>query len=424
MMQNIPCLFRASWVCPVGRPPIENGCVAVDKGGIVFVGSYPSRPKNLHRLKVEDLGEGAIIPGLVNAHTHLEFSDLKEPLGSRGINFTDWIRLVVGQRKLGDSDRDRKTAAIVGGLQESFAAGVWAVGEIATQPVLPNVYATGVHQTPVHATLFLEQLGSATDSFQTLGADLLEHLSGCESTGEVAQVALGASSHAPYSVHWQLHNQICEAAIAMNAPVAMHLAETEAERQLLESLTGDFVGLLQEFGVWDPASFAPRRSIKAFLGRLSQAPRSLVVHGNYLTDDELDIVGRNKSMSVVYCPRTHDFFGHKAYPLGKMRERSINVAVGTDSRASNPNLSLFHELKMVAQKYSTLSVNEVLEMGTINAAAALGIDDRFGTLAEKKSSACSFVAKPENSSASLDAWLFSEATAAKPVVQVANRDSD
>ncbi len=420
MIQNKTTIIRASWLCPVDRPPIQNGCVVVAGGKIRFVGPFDVRPSNLQNSVVEDLGEGAIIPGLVNAHTHLEFSDLSKPLGEAGINFTDWIRLVVGHRKQDAVNSDQKSKSILSGIQESFAAGVWAIGEIATQPVLANVYSQASHQTPVHCTVFLEQLGRSSDRLQTAGADLVEHLGAANSEGSAKNkdqgFACAASPHAPYSVQWQLFDQICEAARGLNVPVAMHLAETMAERQLLESLTGDFVGLLQDFGVWDPESFYPRRSIKGFLGRLSQAPRSLIVHGNYLTDDELDIVGRNKNMSVVYCPRTHHFFGHEAYRLAKMRDRGINVAVGTDSRASNPDLNLFQEMKMVSSKFPELTVNDVLKMGTVNAATALGVEDRFGTLAVNKTAACSFVAQPDGSPANLSAWLFSEETTAKPVV--------
>lgn len=420
MIQNKTTLIRASWVCPVGSPPIQNGCVVLGEGKIQFVGPYEDRPGDLQDPAVEDLGDGAIIPGLVNAHTHLEFSDLKKPLGDAGINFTDWIRLVVGHRKQDADKAEQKSNSILQGIQESFAAGVWAIGEIATQPVSPEAYSRASHQTPVHSTVFLEQLGRSSDILQTAGADLVEHLGSVESNGPAGSddqdFACGASPHAPYSVQWQLFDQICEAASCMNVPVAMHLAETLAERQLMESLTGDFVGLLQDFGVWDPDSFQPRRSIKGFLGRLSQTPRSLIVHGNYLTDDELDIVGRNKNMSIVYCPRTHHFFGHRDYPLEKMHDRQINVAVGTDSRASNPDLDLFQEMKMVASKFPQLTVNDVLKMGTSNAATALGIETRFGTLAKNKAAVCSFVAKPDGAPANLSAWMFSEQTRAQPVI--------
>jgi cytosine/adenosine deaminase-related metal-dependent hydrolase len=409
-----PTIYRASWVCPGDRPPIDNGCVVVHDGRISFVGSFASRPENDSKSQVIDLGEGAIIPGLVNAHTHLEFSDLVQPFGKPGIKFTDWIRLVVNHRRNVRASDVEKKDAIIQGIKESFDAGVWSIGEISTQPILANAYSKFSHQRPVEIALFLEQLGHSPDKFQSLRQELSEHLQSNKLADK--RLSFAASPHAPYSVNWQLFDQVVQEASTADAPVAMHIAETTAERQFLDSSTGDFVDLLQDFGVWEQISFSPRRSIKGFLGRLSHAPRSLVIHGNYLTDEELDIIARNKNMSIVYCPRTHHFFGHAPYPLKAMLDRDITVALGTDSRASNPDLDLFEELKLVASRFGWLKWDEVLRLSTKNAADALGVEARLGTLAANKEAAISFVAQPTRSGTKLDDWLFSKESKCRAIV--------
>ena len=355
------------------------------------------------------------MPGLVNAHTHLEFSQLEQPLGQPGIKFTDWVRLVVGQRS--DVDPSAKHQSIVAGIQESFQAGVWAVGDIATDPVGEESYLAAEHETPVHTTVFLEQLGRKAELLEQQRTQLDVHLL---KNGLVPEsFTCGASPHATYSVTWGLHDQICAAAKIHNSLVAMHVAETLAERQLCDSLTGDFVDLLQDFDAWDPKTFVPRRSIKGFLGRLSQAPRSLVVHGNYLDSDELDLVQRNKNMSIVFCPRTHQFFQHAPYPLQEMLDRGINVAVGTDSRASNPDLNLFADLQLIAADFPKLSAMDVLKLGTANGALALGRAGELGTLSVGKQAAISYVSNEDfnthQASATVDQWLFDLKSRCVPV---------
>ena len=416
-MPTGPILYSAAWVCPVEQPPIKNGCVLVVDDRIAAVETFSDSLDLPAGCRTIDLGNAAIVPGLVNAHTHLEFSQLKQPLGQPGIKFTDWVRLIVSQRSdANQSDPQSKHQSIVAGIQESFSSGVWAIGDIATEPVGENAYLVAEHQTPIHTTVFLEQLGRKQESLEQQRSQLDVHL--LKNDLVPNSFACGASPHATYSVAWGLHDQICDAAIQHNSPVAMHVAETLAERQLCDSLTGDFVDLLQDFGAWDAESFVPRRSIKAFLGRLSQTPRSLVVHGNYLDSSELDMIQRNKNMSVVFCPRTHQFFQHTPYPLQEMLRRQINVAVGTDSRASSPDLNLFADLQLLASDFPDLSAMEVLKIGTANGALALGIESQFGTLAVGKHAAISCVINEDldsQSPANINDWMFALKSRCEPV---------
>ena len=413
-----PILYRAEWVCPVVEPPIKNGCVLVVDDRIAAVEVFSESLDLPPSCRTVDLGNAAIVPGLVNAHTHLEFSHLKQPLGQPGIKFTDWVRLIVGQRTdANQDDPQAKHQSIVAGIQESFQAGVWAVGDIATDPVDENAYLADQHRTPVNTTVFLEQLGRKQESLQQQSSQMDVHLLKNDLVPD--SFACGASPHATYSVAWGLLDQICAAAKQHQSPIAMHVAETMAERQLCDSLTGDFVDLLQDFKVWDPASFVPRRSIKAFLGRLSRAPRSLIVHGNYLNSSELDLVQRNKNMSIVFCPRTHQFFQHTPYPLQEMLRRQINVAIGTDSRASSPDLNLFADLQLVAKEFPELSAMEVLKLGTVNGALALGMESRFGSLSVGKHAAISCVVNEDGAASQgasgVEDWIFAPKSRCEPV---------
>ncbi len=154
--------------------------------------------------------------------------------------------------------------------------------------------------------------------------------------------------------------------------------------------------MLQELGVWDPSTFSPVTPILGFLQQLAEAPRSLVVHGNYLNAEELEFIAHHRDqMSIVYCPRTHRYFGHRKYPLVEMLAADINVAIGTDSRASNPDLNLFEELKTVASEFPQTPWNKILELGTLNGAIALGWDPVLGTITPGKRAALTLVRLPE-----------------------------
>ena len=422
---NLPTVYRASWVCPVDGPPIQNGFVEIkdepgdglnegfDRRVIANVGRFADYQGPSQR--VDDLGDGAIIPGLINAHSHLEFSDLPKPLGEPGIDFTDWIRLIVKSRSdSNDSSPAKKSAAIKLGIDQSVRSGVAAVGEIATMPFELSDYASNA---PISILHFLEQLGSDEADLDARREQLESHLGKSSQYGfRVSQSSFGASPHAPYSCHPKLVEQICRIAKANKSLVAMHLAETKPERELLESRSGEFVELLKDFGVWNPDLFGSDRSILSTLQVLSKC-RSLVVHGNYLNEQELDfIAGHRESMSIVFCPRTHAFFEHEAYPIQKILDRGIGVAVGTDSLASNPDLDLFEELKQIAKSFPQLGSEQILKLGTANGAAAIGMASQLGTLTPGKSAVMGFVESTDvESNESVEGWLFSPTSSCRRI---------
>ncbi len=358
--------LRARYVFPVSRPPITDGCVTIRGERIVAVGSPPSN------CPIHDLGHAAIVPGLVNAHTHLEFADLDRPLGEPGMALPAWIRLVVAQRRTRTTD---PATSVARGLGESLRSGTSAVGDIATDDWRHAVQAT---EPLVDSVVFHESIAPTEDRVAAALAGAESFLSAPSTSPRLAP---GLSPHAPYTVHRQLLTSLVELARGHRVPVAMHLAESPQELELLRSGGGPFRDLLVDAGAWDPSPAARYATILEYLQQLAEAPRALVIHGNYLNDAELDfLAARADSMSVVYCPRTHAYFHHQRYRLAHMLERGIRVALGTDSRASNPDLSVFHEMRFVAEHHPQLSAAQVLELGTLAGAKALGLDDHLGTL--------------------------------------------
>ena len=243
--------LTARWVLPIEGDPLEGAVVTIDDGVIVDVvdRSAAAGP-------VQDLGDVVLLPGLVNAHTHLEFSQLPQPLGTPGMSLPEWIRLVIGDRKRRDS-----TAGIAAGLRESLECGVTALGDIATstQSDLP--------QPRPHLLAFQEVIGFSAGRLESVLTDARQRLDNSrDSTSRRSPSATGVSPHAPYTVHPQLLERLVEESLQRQLPVAMHLAESPEELELLadgvvvtptSSEDPTLSSEWQEFSrTYDPASLA------------------------------------------------------------------------------------------------------------------------------------------------------------------------
>jgi aminodeoxyfutalosine deaminase len=401
--------LRARYVFPVTSPPIPNGVVTIDQGRIVAVGRKPAADE------IQDLGNVAILPGMINAHTHLEFSDLPSPLGEPGMGFTDWIGRVVAHRR---ASAAMTRPSVEMGLQECVRLGVTTVGEIAQ----PGWSEAAFEHAGLDATVFLELIGptaervagaldlarrhlvplSSREMGMVTGAELPSPIANAPHPdplpeGEGRQrVHAGLGPHAPYSVHFELLRRIVALSAEHRVPVAFHLAESRAEIELLRTGGGPFAGLLQALNAWDPSAIPPGIRPLDYLRLLAEADRALVIHGNYLDDQEIGLLAAHADrMTVVYCPRTHAWFGHPPDPLEKLLAAGASVALGTDSRASSPDLSVLAEMRAVAARHPNVPLDVVLQLGTIAAARALGRDGEVGSLEPGKWANLAVVALPD-----------------------------
>ncbi|MBS0264158.1 MAG: amidohydrolase family protein, partial [Planctomycetes bacterium] len=300
----------------------------------------------------------------MNAHCHLELSDVPTPL-TPAQPFTAWLNAVIAHRQERGVQPEADSGAVSAGRTELTRHGVTVVGDIAGQPAASAPTTRII--TP-RTVSFLELRGLAPERQATQLQSAAVHLAA------QTDVVAGLSPHAPYSVHPDLLQSAIDLAVAQGAPVAMHLAETRAEWELLASGTGEFTGFLKRLGVWRDEAFPPGRRPLDFLQALARAACVLVVHGNYLDDEEIEFIAAHPNLSVVYCPRTHHYFGHTPHPWRTMLARGINVALGTDSRASNPDLSLFNELRFLRGLAPDFDPAELLKLGTFGGAFALGIE--------------------------------------------------
>ncbi len=363
----MPFSLRARVVFPVDRPPIENGIVTIDGERIVAVGTKADGGD------VIDLGWVALVPGLVNAHTHLEFSYLQRPLGKIGMPFVDWIRLVIAERGRGEhapkEDANR-------GLSESLAAGVTTIGDITTSSLALDADVTHFHEVIAFSRTRAESAMNA----------LVERLKALPDSG--ARAIHGISPHAPYTVSPKLMRLLVSYAQQHNLPMAMHLAESREELEFLRGGTGPFRQLLEERSMWDEEAIPRGSRPLDYLRMLTDAPRSLIIHGSFLDDEELTFMASKRDrMSLVYCPRTHAYFNlsfQTSYPLQRALTAGVRVALGTDSRASNHDLNLLTEMQILSIGYPAVDSQQVLRMGTLNGAEALGRDADVGSITAGK----------------------------------------
>ncbi len=366
-----PIALRARLIFPVAAPPILDGCVTILDERIVAVGQSPGDSQ------VVDLGDVAIIPGLVNAHTHLEFSALLAPLGEPGCSLHDWIRKVMAYRRNATATPGENVKQ---GLRECLHTGTTTVGDIATADWRAAVAVSA--PTMPGVVMFREAIAPTIERAGRAIAGIGEFLG---QPPALPHVAPGISPHASYTVHPKVLDSLVHLASQRHLPLAMHLAESREELALLHSGSGPFRKLLEELNAWNPAPDARYESILPYLEALSHAPRALVIHGNYLSDaDQAYLAQGGATMSVVYCPRTHAYFGHDAYPLAQMLNRGVHVALGTDSRASNPELDLWAELRFVRACHPQIAPSTLLALATRHGAQALGVEADAGTLEPEK----------------------------------------
>lgn len=409
--------IQAEFIVVDSQRILTNAQIEVDRGRIRGLCETPQLKPDLH------LGRSVILPGFINAHTHLEFSDLQSPIAA-GVNFPNWIAAVVQRRRelatqssIQDLEYQRRKA-IRNGHEECCACGTSLIVDIVTQPWNPlwlndsegNVDGDLTDVTRVIALAEIlglepQRLSQTGEWARVLNA---EHPPLSESC---VYVDIGWSPHATYSLLYPQIHQIIDV-LPRQRLIAMHVAESLDERQWLEQTSGAFHNLFQDLGL---AIHQPPMQIYQAIELMSKYERSLLIHGNYLNAKELDTVSRY-NMAVVYCPRTHRHFSHSEYPLKEILRREIPLLLGTDSRASNPDLNIWDECKTALKQHATWSPAQAFAAITNTAANFLGVEKDFGSLDVGRLAWINTVDTPAGATAeNLLESLLSSAECSKPL---------
>jgi cytosine/adenosine deaminase-related metal-dependent hydrolase len=351
-------VLSADWVLPVEGPPIANGAVAIEDDRIAAVGT------------VDELGEGTrhtdsvIIPGFVNAHSHLEYA-LYAGFGD-GLAFVPWIMLHVERKERLTLQQIEDIARA--GAADCLRSAITTVGDASHK----GATATACDELGLRAIVYVEVFGATTEHVHTRFEAIRDRIADSLSD----RVRLGISPHSVYLASVELW----EAAAALGLPMATHFSESGAEVEYVDHRTGSFK---------PPFDVGPN-SIRLLAEHGLLSNRLVAAHCVKVDAEEITLLAEH-DVAVAHCPRSNAILGCGVAPLRELRAAGIRVALGTDSPASTPSFDMFEELRTALysarareENPEALSAGEALELATLGGARALGLEAEVGSLAPGK----------------------------------------
>jgi cytosine/adenosine deaminase-related metal-dependent hydrolase len=359
-------LYLADLVLPISAPPITHGAVRVEGAEITAVGPA-SELLAQEGEPVTDLGASTLLPGLINAHCHLDFTRFKGAIAPKQ-SFTEWIKTINALR------RSFSTQDYLDSIAEGFdllaEGGVTTVANIEAFPeLLPHLPVP-----PLRTWWFLELI----DVRSRINEDetLLGALSFFESHPEWLG-GFGLSPHAPYTASIDLYRLARTCGEKYGMLSTTHIAESVEEHEMFCHARGSMYDFLAGLGR-DNSDCGQGSAVSHLIEHGVIGPGCIIAHLNYLQDYDYELVARSGA-SVVHCPKCHTYFGHAPFPMKMLREYGVNVCLGTDSLASNTSLDMRAEMRE-AQTLHGLGDREVLEMVLLNGARALGQQGKLGEI--------------------------------------------
>jgi 5-methylthioadenosine/S-adenosylhomocysteine deaminase len=402
-------IYSARWLLPIASPPIENGAVAVEGTKIVAIGEAAGVISRFPHASVSDFGFSAILPGLVNAHSHLELTVMRGFLEREESNFFAWLRKLTIARMAMTAD-DLFVSATCG-LIEAARAGITCVGDsssAATQSM------RALREIGLRGIVYQESFGPDPKLAQNNFAKLQDQF------GEVREhesdlVRAGVSPHAPYTVSAPQLELISRWALDEKLPLMMHAAESKAEEEFMQHARGPFAEGLRTRGIeWTPSATSTLQHLKRH-GVLETKP--LLAHCITVDDEDINTI-HGAGAGIAHCPKSNAKLRHGRAPFAKFVAARVNVGLGSDSAASNNNCDIFEEARfatLLAHLPSPsgrgiggeglsavnpspnplpegegtegigankVDATQVLFAATLGGARALGLDRQIGSLAE------------------------------------------
>jgi cytosine/adenosine deaminase-related metal-dependent hydrolase len=364
-------IYSASLLFPGDGPPIREGWIQVEGNRITATGSASVLPAGI---PVERYEGCALLPGLINLHCHLELTGLHDRL-DRGKPFPVWVEQLRGYTAEIDDENYRHAARE--GIRQLRAGGCTTVLDVGNTGEALTVLA----ESPIRSFACVETLGldPALAESRYVAA-----LAKATKIPDNHRFHPGVAPHAVYSMSPELLRRAIDHQRTRGLPVTIHAAESREEAELFDSGMGPLAEYCRHIYRDAPHHFGT--SPVRWLESQDLLPNGLIlVHGNMLDETDMKILARRKA-TVVHCPSSHAFFGHPRFPYEELRERGINVGLGTDSLASGNSLSMLEQMRLFHMNYPDVAMEDVVAMATVNGARALGLHDtgllKTGYLAE------------------------------------------
>lgn len=363
-------LYRARTLVPMNAPSVCDGGLAVRDGEILGAGPWRDLAAEHPGARKEDLGEVILMPGLINAHCHLDYTMMRGALFGSG-GFTEWIRRINALRR--SLDREDYLGAISKGASELRRRGCTTVLNIESFPEL----LPGISGLPLRVWWFLEVMDIRS---RLEPSDALEAAIRFLEEADGRRGGFGISPHAPYTVSAELYGSAAEFARMRGIPLCTHLAESSEEMAMFARAEGPLYEFLRSIGrsMEDCGGTTP---VQAVVGKGLLPEGSLLVHMNEITSGDRELLRSTAGKyPVIHCPRTHAYFGREPFDLDFYLQSGIPVLLGTDSLASNQDLDMFAEMRAMQSSFPSLDPETILRMVTVLPAASIGRSGRLGEL--------------------------------------------
>jgi 5-methylthioadenosine/S-adenosylhomocysteine deaminase len=369
-------LYTADWVLPIASAPVRRGAVLVEDGRISWVGAQDACPVTSDYATVVALGHAVLMPGLVNAHTHLELTVMRGFL--EGLAFGAWLQTLTEVRRDILSADDLLDASRMG-LVEALQHGITTVADT-TDSAAP---LDAMREFGVRGIGYVEVFGPDPAQRDASMARLRERVAERRQF-DTALVRTGISPHAPYTVSAALFSAAAEFARTDALPMAVHVAESAAEVAYVTTGSGPFADRLRARGISVAAQARSPIALLDAAGVLEARP--LLIHAIQADDDDLARVA-DRGATIVHCPLSNAKLGHGIAPLDRMQAHGIAVGLGSDSVASNDAMHLIEEARHATLLHAlrsghpdSLDAHAALDLATRGGARALALDHEVGTL--------------------------------------------
>jgi len=369
-------ILTADCVLPVSSPPIHRGAVAIQGSKIIAVGEETDLCIRFPNLPRRDLIGCILLPGLVNAHTHLELSSLKGRLASSQ-DFISWILALIHKKKAMTEEEVRESVRT--GVEDALASGTTCVGEVTNTPFS----LTEMNERGLRGLLFLEVLGRTVDDPGRWQEEWTRKIRALQSESG-NRITIGLSPHSPYSLSEEMLQLLSGLLEKDSLPYTIHIAESREEMDYFYHHRGAIPTRLFPAVGWE-AQTAPRTSgspLSYLDGFGLVTNRLLAVHGVHLDSSDLDRL-HEVHAGVVICPRSNQMLGVGQPPVEAMIQTGLPVGLGTDSLASNTSLSLWDEMRHLRSIFKTQeapSSGTILQMATLGGARGLGLESLIGSI--------------------------------------------
>jgi cytosine/adenosine deaminase-related metal-dependent hydrolase len=367
-------LHRSPWLLPLSQAPLPDGALLLHQGRILDRGPFHELVRTWPAASIHDHPNAVLLPGLINAHSHLDLS-LYAFVSQEAAppSFPLWIKKLIEVRQQEEADAKALLQAARTVLEAQQAQGVVALADISNSGL--NQQLTSAFQGWLLCCK--EYLGLRADGLPAALHRLTQEHEGQICTG-----------HAPYSTHPQLLQALKQRARGLGHIFPLHTAESLEEQELFCHGSGALRDFLQERGVWDGSLHVQsQEGVVAYLHRHGLLDtRTLCVHCVHLTRSEMQLLAAT-GVQVCLCPGSNDFLGVGRADLRCLLQQGILPALGTDSLASNPELSLWREMQLLAQELEDLSPEQIVRMASLGGARALALEEHLGSLDVGKAAA-------------------------------------